>query len=196
MWIVKLGGSLHDTPALHRWLRWLATAPGPARLVVPGGGPFADTVRTLQPQLGFGELAAHRMAILAMQQYGLVLQALEPELSLAETDTELQTARAAVWLPWRVAGREAGIEPSWDVTSDSLACWLAIRLAATDLLLVKSANVPVGTHGADQLAASGLVDMAFAGFARAYRGTIHVAHRDAMLCEQLAAPVDTCRVTG
>ena len=196
MWIVKLGGSLHDTPALRRWLRWLATAPGPTRIVVPGGGPFADTVRTLQPKLGFGELAAHRMAILAMQQYGLVLQALEPALSLAETDAELQAARAAVWLPWLLAGREGAIEPSWDVTSDSLACWLAIRLAATDLLLVKSAPVPAGARGADQLAASDLVDMAFAGFARAYRGAIHVAHRDAPLGELLAAPANACRVTG
>ena len=112
MWVVKLGGSLHDTPALRGWLRWLATAPGPARIVVPGGGPFADTVRTLQPTLGFGELAAHRMAILAMQQYGLVLQALEPALSLAETDAELQAARAAVWLPWQLAGREARSSPA------------------------------------------------------------------------------------
>ena len=66
--------------------------PGPARVIVPGGGPFADAVRALQPALGMGELVAHRMAILAMQQFGLALQALEPRLGLAETARELRSA--------------------------------------------------------------------------------------------------------
>ena len=39
------------------------------------------------------DLAAHRMAILAMQQFGLALQAMEPRLALAETEAELRAAR-------------------------------------------------------------------------------------------------------
>lgn len=192
MWVVKLGGSLHDAPALRRWLRHLAAAPGPARLVVPGGGPFADTVREFQPRLGFDNLAAHRMAILAMHQFGLALQALEPRLGLAETDEELRSAAASVWLPWRLAG-SAAVEASWNVTSDSLACWLATRLAAPVLILVKSAPVPSGAHPAVELVADGLLDTAFPGFAGAYSGNIHVIHRDAPLAgslDQLAA--DCC----
>ena len=100
MWIVKLGGSLHDAPALRQRLAELATLPGPARIVVPGGGPFADAVRVLQPALAVDDLAAHRMAILAMQQFGLALQGIEPRLALAETEAELRAAKAAVWLPW------------------------------------------------------------------------------------------------
>ena len=99
MWVVKLGGSLHDAPALRHWLERLAILPGPPRVVVPGGGPFADAVRALQPVLGVGELAAHRMAILAMQQFGLALQALEPRLSLAETDTIIELAWALELTP-------------------------------------------------------------------------------------------------
>ncbi len=193
MWVVKLGGSLHDSPALGRWLRWLATAPGPPRIVVPGGGPFADTVRRLQPELDFDDLAAHRMAILAMQQYGLVLQAQAPDMRLAESEPELRRAQAAVWLPWRLAGR-AAIAPSWAVTSDSLACWLAMRLGAERLVLVKSAAVPIGVHAAGELAAAGLLDTAFAGYARAFAGRIELAHREAPLegaLEHLAPP---CRV--
>ena len=103
MWVVKLGGSLHDSPALRDRLAELATLPGPRRIVVPGGGPFADLVRSLQRKFGYDDLAAHRMAILAMQQFGLALHALEPRLSLAETEPELRAARAAIWLPWRLA---------------------------------------------------------------------------------------------
>ena len=178
MWVVKLGGSLHDAPALRPRLAELATLPGPARIVVPGGGPFADAVRALQPALAIGDLAAHRMAILAMQQFGLALQAIEPRLALAETEAELRAAKAAVWLPWRLAGLEPAIEASWDVTSDSLACWLAIRLGATDLVLMKSAQVEQVGADVDAWAAAGLVDPAFAAYAARFDGRLRLAHRD------------------
>ena len=190
MWVVKLGGSLHDAPALRRWLRRLADAGGPPRIVVPGGGPFADAVRGLQPRLGIDDRAAHRMAILAMQQFGLALQSLEPRLRLAETDAELHAARAAVWLPWRLAGADMAIVASWEVTSDSLACWLATRLKARVLVLVKSGEVPAGRHDAQALAATGLIDPAFAGFAARFAGAIRIVHRDA---DRLRG---WCRLTG
>jgi aspartokinase-like uncharacterized kinase len=193
MWVVKLGGSLHDAPALGRWLHHLATAPGPPRIVVPGGGPFADTVRESQPKLGFDDLVAHRMAILAMQQFGIALQALEPALGVAETDDELRAAAASVWLPWQLAGG-AAVEASWNVTSDSLACWLATRLAAPTLILVKSAPVPSGTYPALKLVAAGLLDTAFPGFAGAYSGIIHVIHRDTPLAGSLDQLTAACRV--
>jgi aspartokinase-like uncharacterized kinase len=178
MWIVKLGGSLHDASALRAWLRLIVDAEGPARVIVPGGGPFADAVRELQPRLGFDGLRAHRMAVLAMQQFGLHLAALEPALALAETEAELRAGHAAVWLPWRLVGREPTIPASWDVTSDSLACWLAARLGAEGLLLVKSAPVPAGPQAAEELVAAGLLDPAFPAMAAAFAGPIRVLHRD------------------
>jgi aspartokinase-like uncharacterized kinase len=182
MWVVKLGGSLHDAPVLVRWLRLLATADGPPRIVVPGGGPFADAVRRLQAGLGFDDLAAHRMAILAMQQFALHLHGLEPRLALAEEESELRAAATAaharLWLPWRLAGREGSLAASWALTSDSLACWLATRLDARVLLLVKSGAVPAGERGAEVLAASGLVDPAFPGLAARFAGEVRLVHRD------------------
>jgi hypothetical protein len=50
------------------------------------------------------------------------------------------------------------------VTSDSLAAWLARRLAAHRLILVKSAPPPPG--GPVAWAASGFVDAAFPEFVR------------------------------
>jgi aspartokinase-like uncharacterized kinase len=175
--LVKLGGSLCGGPELRRCLRAIVEAePGP-RLVVPGGGPFADAVRAAQGQLGFDGLAAHRMAILAMQQYGLLLHALEPRLALVEEEAEiaaLVAARAAgVWLPWALIGRDATIAASWDVTSDSLALILATRLGAARLILAKAAPVPAAADLAG-LAAGGLLDPAFPGLARAFAGRIEV----------------------
>lgn len=178
--VVKLGGSVLQAAELRPWLAALAVLPGAPRVVVPGGGPFADTVRDAQARLGFHDLAAHRMAILAMQQYGLMLQALEPRLGLAETSTDLAAippGAGTVWLPWRMVGLEPGIEPSWDVTSDSLALWLARHLDSLQLLLVKSAALPPGPADPAVLAAAGIIDRAFPGLAAGYSGKIRYLAR-------------------
>ena len=178
--IVKLGGSLHDAPELQTWLEALATVSGPSRIVVPGGGPFADTVRSAQARLGFDDRAAHRMAVLAMQQYGVMQQAQEPRLRLAETEEELKQlppSAAAVWLPWALAGREEELEASWDVTSDSLALWLACRLAAPLLLIVKSVTVDAAEASAAELASAGVIDAAFPRLLPAFGGTARLLHR-------------------
>ena len=177
MWVVKLGGSLHDAPELRGWLGWLATAAVPP-VLVPGGGPFADAVRALQPELGYDDRAAHSMAILAMQQYGLHLHGLEPRLALAETEVELRAGRPCLWLPWRLAGQTPELSAGWDLTSDSLALWLAIRLGAASLLLVKSAAVPSGAATAATLAATGLIDPVFPALAARFAGTIRLVRRD------------------
>ncbi len=186
MRIVKLGGSLATAPALAGWLKAVAAAPDGPWLVVPGGGPFADAIRSLQPQLGFDDLAAHRMAILAMQQYGLFLQGLEPRLRLVEDETGIRTLGPApgLVLPWRMLGRDTGIKASWAITSDSLALILAHRLAAEELLLVKSAELPAGPAQAAALAAAGLLDAAFPGLAAGYPGRVRLIHRDDVAARQ------------
>lgn len=163
--IVKLGGSLIEAPDLRRWLAELAEAP--RHLVVPGGGPFADAVRRAQAVIGFDDLAAHRMAILAMQQYGLLMASLEPRLRLVESEAEIGASPTpAIWLPWAMIGSDRSIEASWDVTSDSLALILAMRLRASRLVLVKSGE-----------AAADLVDAAFARLRPGYAGEVRILHR-------------------
>jgi 5-(aminomethyl)-3-furanmethanol phosphate kinase len=178
MWIVKLGGSLAGSADLDRWLDWLVEPGRTARLVVPGGGPFADRVRELQPLLGYDALAAHRMAILGMQQFGLALISRRPALLGVETEADIAALRrtrgGGVWLPWALAGREAGIEASWDITSDSLALWLASRLAAAGCLIVKAARVPAGFLTPEDLAYRGLVDAAFPSYAARFAGRLCV----------------------
>ena len=73
--VVKFGGSSASSPDLKRWVAAIEKARGPL-VVVPGGGPFADTVRLYQRQIAYDDDAAHEMAILAMEQFGCALVSL------------------------------------------------------------------------------------------------------------------------
>lgn len=181
--VVKLGGSLLASPRLAALLGRLGEAGAPL-VIVPGGGPFADAVRAAQPVLGFSGEAAHRMAILAMEQTALALADIEPRLALCADEAAIAAAhaqgRAALWLPARMA-LAAEVPASWDVTSDSLAAWLAIRLAARRLTLVKAAAV-AAPDGPPQLwAQSGLVDAHFPFICQRFTGAVRAVSLDAAL---------------
>lgn len=160
LWVVKLGGSLAGGAELAGWLDALAAGRGRA-VVVPGGGPFADTVRAMQRSWSFDDATAHHLALLAMEQYGLMLAGMQPVLrpaaSRAAIRRRLADGEVPVWLPVRMALPRAEIPRSWDVTSDSLAAWLATELGADGLVLVKSVAITAGSTLED-LARRGVVD--------------------------------------
>jgi dihydroneopterin aldolase len=58
------------------------------------------------------------------------------------------------------------IAASWDVTSDSLAAWLACRLGARRLVLVKRIGLN-GVRRADELGAAGVIDPTLPALLRA-----------------------------
>jgi 5-(aminomethyl)-3-furanmethanol phosphate kinase len=167
--VVKLGGSHAASPHLRERLAAIVRGAGGV-VLVPGGGPFADAVRDAQPVMGFDDRAAHRMALLAMEQYGHALAALEPRLVPAATAAAIRRAvrgrRVPVWLPFRMSASAPDVAATWDVTSDSLAAWLACRLGARRLVLVKRIGLN-GVRRADELSASGVIDPALPGLLRA-----------------------------
>lgn len=178
LWVVKLGGSLWRAPELRRWLEILAAARRLRVVVVPGGGPFADAVRDAQPALGFGDRAAHRMALLAMEQYGTALADLEPRLTPARTPADLRGLPGpTVWMPLPLA-EGADMAESWDVTSDSLAVWLAETLGAACAVLVKSASLPDATAPVTRYVADGIVDPALPDRMDRFGGTVWCVSRD------------------
>ncbi|QCN98503.1 aspartate/glutamate/uridylate kinase (plasmid) [Azospirillum argentinense] len=178
LWVVKLGGSLWRAPELRRWLEILAAARRLRVVIVPGGGPFADAVRDAQPALGFGDRAAHRMALLAMEQYGTALADLEPRLTPARSLADLRGRPSpTVWMPLPLAD-SADVAESWDVTSDSLAVWLASALGATCAVLVKSAPLPDAVTPVMQLVMEDIVDPALPDRMARYDGAVWCVSRD------------------
>lgn len=180
MRVVKLGGSLADWERLPECLTSLLPL---GVIIVPGGGPFADQVRTMQHRWRFDDGAAHAMAILAMSQFGWMLTGLENRLGVGGSCEELQrqaaAGRTAVWLPRLEDLEDEPISASWEITSDSLAAWLAGRLGAAELILLKSARYPSPAEcGPQRLAAAGIVDEGFGDFAARGRFSTWLCHRD------------------
>jgi 5-(aminomethyl)-3-furanmethanol phosphate kinase len=141
--VVKVGGGVGDDalPALCTALGELGRRH--PLLVVPGGAHFADAVRDADRRFGLSAEAAHRMAMLGMEQFGWLLSELIPE-----TRVLLPTG-----LPLD------GLPHSWQVTSDSIAAWVADRVGAERLVLVKAIDAlnangdPIADLSVDELAA-------------------------------------------
>ena len=146
--VIKVGGGLSATPgALEAVCAALGAAGRRHRLlVVPGGGPFADAVREFDRRQPLSPDAAHWMAILAMDQYAHVLADRIPGAVMVEeagaVNGVLGEAGIAVLLPSRWL-RAADVLPhSWDVTSDSIAAFVAGALDAARLVLLKPTSSP------------------------------------------------------
>ncbi|RWP03602.1 MAG: hypothetical protein EOQ98_01030 [Mesorhizobium sp.] len=163
--IVKLGGSTARAVEMENWIAALAGSKLPI-VIVPGGGQFADQVRESQIYMDFSDAAAHAMAILAMEQFGQVIldrhERLVPARSLDEMVRALDEGKVPVWLPSSLALPAPDIPASWDMTSDSLAAWLAGKLGAKALLLIKQTGAFFGSDTIDGLTARGIVDAGFA----------------------------------
>jgi len=163
--VVKLGGSVVRSSDLSSWLDAIAAARTPI-VVVPGGGALADEVRACQASLGFGDPAAHRMALLAMDQLAWAVAGLRSGFVVGATEAELcgalERGQVGVWAPYALIAGRTDIEASWRITSDSLALWLAGRLGARRCYLIKAiARRPQASASAEQLARDGVVDAAF-----------------------------------
>jgi probable H4MPT-linked C1 transfer pathway protein len=145
--VVKVGGGLLAQPEyLARVLASIASASKDRRLVVvPGGGPFADAVRRVDSALRLSEEAAHWMAVLAMDQYAYLLADRLRDGVVVTNVEEIASALCAGRLPVLAPSRwlrDADPLPhSWEVTSDSIAAWVAGTLGARQLVLVKPSGV-------------------------------------------------------
>jgi aspartokinase-like uncharacterized kinase len=181
MWVVKLGGSLARDPRLPQWLGMLAEFGAGRVTIVPGGATFADEVRQAQAHWRFDDVAAHNMAVLAMAQTAQMLHALERRLVMVTDEAgvrrTLHSGRPALWLPLSLLRDGPDQLTSWDVTSDSLALWLARRLNAERLVVVKACPVPAGYTLAD-LSATGVLDGRFGQWAHDAAFLIEVVEGD------------------
>lgn len=128
--VVKLGGSL--APHIAGIIPVLQSSDHPL-LIVPGGGVFADAVR--QSDAHNNTDAAHWMACAAMDQYGWTLAA----RGIHATTKIERPQETCVLLPYCTLRHLDPLPHSWDITSDTIAAWVAWSIGG-DLLVIKSVD--------------------------------------------------------
>ncbi len=170
--VVKVGGSLFDLPDLGPRLRaWLGRLDAGRVLLVPGGGPTADVVRTFDRLHALGDETSHWLAIRALTVNAHFLQALLPGAIMVRDPHCAREHRAVCVLdPYPFLqvdeGRPGCLPHRWEVTSDAIAARAAAVSGARRLILLKSVTVPAGMSW-EEAGARGLVDR---WFARALEG--------------------------
>ena len=182
--VIKVGGGvLARTDTFDAVMAEISLASREAALLVPGGGPFADTVRDIDRQVGLSDDAAHWMAILAMDQYAHLIASRLPSGEVVcgpdEIESALKRRRIPVLAPYQWMRDVDPLPHSWDVTSDSISAWVAGQVGAARLVLVK----PSGASGPN------VTDPCFDGVLPHHvKATIVPADRIAELAKAIAAP--------
>lgn len=154
--VYKLGGSLLSLPDLAARLKRLfeRETSHPRRLLVSGGGGAADIVRDWDRLHGLGEERAHWLALESLRLNESLLAELLPGGRVVRSRDEAECVWDAGGLPilcacdfLREEERRAALPlpHTWDVTSDSIAAWVAAVWPADRLVLLKS--VALATRG-------------------------------------------------
>ncbi len=204
--VLKIGGSLSRGNGLRTLCREVGRLSlHHSLLIVPGGGDFAEQVREADRQYHIDETAAHSMALLAMDQYGYLLNQLIQDsvltADLLSACRSAESGRATILIPSALVIREDPLPHSWQVTSDTIAAWVSHRAVCSRLVLLKDVDGLLGPDGLiEELTAKQLEE--------------HVGGVDGYLCkflsgvhletwiinglhpERLAELLDTNRTTG
>lgn len=143
--VIKVGGSLAEYPdELKKLCHMLGTMVKTHKiLVVPGGSKFADKVREFDKTYNLSDAIAHKMAVLAMDQFGLLLSHITPNSYVSYSIKEIEKYipdMLPIFLPSRFIFRKDPLDHSWDVTSDTIAAYIASVLDTKTLMLVKDVD--------------------------------------------------------
>lgn len=165
--IIKVGGSLFDLPDLAgRLARLLDCLENVRPVIVCGGGQAVDLVRRWDQTHQLGDKAAHWLAIQSLVLNDQLLCRLLPDARIVSSQAEATTVwqergipilKSYAYLQQTSAPQIEQLPESWDVTSDSIAAWVAITWPADELILVKSVALRKQTS-LSELVKTGLVD--------------------------------------
>jgi len=132
--IFKVGGSVaRDLGIVFKALEILDEAK-----VIPGGWIFADIVEKLK----LNDEISHWMAILSMHLYGYYMLSYTESFVLLEPENfeEIKKRGKFIVLPYRILKKYDELPHSWEVTSDSIALWLAGKIGEKIVVKVNAAG--------------------------------------------------------
>ena len=137
--VVKIGGSLFPEYAIEL----VKQLKGTGSVVILGGGEFANLIREYDSQVNFSDEANHWRAIDCMD---IIAKLVDDKVdssklaySLDEVDKISDDGLTPIFVVSEFLRSEDPFECSWDVTSDSIAAYIAHSLNA-NLLIVTNVN--------------------------------------------------------
>ncbi len=109
-------------------------------IVIPGGGTLANFVRSLDDILEIGDDLAHWIAIYSMNYNGIILNRKYPNLESIDKLKTFQDAKQmfCIFLPYSFLREDDTLPHNWDVTSDSIALYVANKLKLSQCFLIKN----------------------------------------------------------
>ncbi|MHA1652006.1 MAG: amino acid kinase family protein [Candidatus Helarchaeota archaeon] len=153
--VIKIGGSLLKKDSIQNLCQYLDKLKAEFTFVIlPGGGEFADLVRKYYKLYQNTDDSAHWMAILCENILGyLMLDFLEfgkPVFTISEIKKAIRASLIPVFLPFPYLLDQDPLPHSWDITSDSIAAYLAEQLQAEKIILLKDVD-GIYTHDPKQI---------------------------------------------
>ena len=137
--VVKIGGSLFPKYAINLADKLENTS----SLIILGGGEFANLIRKYDSEINFSDEANHWSAIDCMGITSKLVADKVPSTKLVFTIDEAEKVSDEGFTPIFVVSdflkKEDPFECTWDVTSDSIAAYIAHTLNAK-LLIVTNVN--------------------------------------------------------
>jgi aspartokinase-like uncharacterized kinase len=108
-------------------------------IIVPGGGSYANFIRRIDDELKLGDDLVHWMAIYSMNHNGIELNRKFPELECIEDLKGFQDSNKffSIFLPYKYLRINDTLPHNWDVTSDSIAYYVANKLQFNLCFLIK-----------------------------------------------------------
>ena len=140
--LIKIGGSLAKDPKkLKRLCKKIGNIGKEFELLVfPGGSKFADVVRDFDNKYKLNKDTAHKMAILSMDQYGLLLHDLIPNSQLFHRTEKykkiLKKKKIPILLPAQHMFKHNPLESSWNITYDSIAIYFSFHLKIKNAIIL------------------------------------------------------------
>ena len=174
MILFKLGGSLVNSGFMKIWVKFITDHFKGRAIIIPGGGLFANHIRSVQRDYNLENDIAHDMALYSMSQMGLLISSIDRmHLNFCKTKHEISRVIEESKVP--VIGsfdflktRISSSNKNWSITSDSIALLISEELQLNTLLIVKSclcsfidSKIALDQIKVNKLVSLGILDASF-----------------------------------
>ena len=173
------------------WIKFIANHFKGRAIIIPGGGLFANHIRTIQKDYNLENDIAHDMALYSMSQMGLLISSIDRinlhfcstkhEISKVIEDDKVPIIGSFDFLKTRIGSSNK----NWSITSDSIALLISEELQLNTLLIVKSclcsfvdSKIALNQIKVNKLVSLGILDASFSVNFQNSRTKVYLFFRD------------------